>query len=116
MQDLAANIDDHEPFAQSSQVFNEAPIVDENLPGRQAWHVSIELAPTVSDQNPAAQKLLQVKMVEAAPTADHVPALQLMQVLLLDATTLDHEPGRHAIQSIEADAPNNEDHVPETQF
>jgi hypothetical protein len=116
MQDVAAIIDDHEPSAQSSQVFNEAPIVDENFPGRQALHVSIELAPTVSDQNPAAQELLQVEMVEAAPTADHVPALQLMQVLLLDAMALDHEPGRHGIQSIEDDAPNKDDHVPETQF
>ena len=116
MQDVAAIIDDHEPSAQSSQVFNEAPIVDENLPGRQALHVSIELAPIVEDHVPAAQKLLQVEMVEAPPTADHVPALQLMQVLLLDAMTLDHEPGRHGIQSIEDDAPNKDDHVPETQF
>ncbi len=116
IQDVAAIIDDHEPSAQNSQVFNEAPIVDENLPGRQALHVLIELAPTVSDQNPAAQKLLQVEMVEAPPTADHVPALQLMHKLLLDAMTLDHVPGTHGIQSIEVDAPNKDDQVPATQF
>ncbi len=116
IQDVAASIDVHEPAAQRSQIFDEAPIVDEYFPGRQALHVSTELAPTLSDQNPAAQTLLQVKIVEAPSTADHVPALQLVHELLLDAMALDHEPGRHLIQSVEADAPNKDDQVPATQF
>ena len=77
------------------------PAVDTYVPALQARQAALDAAPTVVENDPAAQPRHWVE-TEAPTVAEYVPALQLVQVADPAAVQL---PGLHAVQVVLDDAP-----------
>ena len=111
----ASPAEDQVPGTQSTHMFDDAALTEENVPAIQLMQTEEIEAPLKADHVPSLHSMHEVD--ESAPSMeDQVPALQLIQVEESVApASEDHVPGIQSLHPTLVDSPATEDQVPAAQ-